>query len=135
MHEVPLSRKIIKILGDEPMEAEAHLVTVPTTTPAPSVRDTATEAVDNVKKIFSPRSIDMNQYQFPDNMKIPWEILLKIRYTPSKGQGCQEQGMTDALGTPEERNGIGLGYLRYPMKDVGKPLAWSLSNHFISVGL
>ena len=41
--------------------------------------------------------------------------------------------MTDALGTPEELNGIGLGYLGH--SNLGKPLACSLSNHFISVGL
>ena len=52
--------KIIKILGDEPIEVEAHLVTVPTTTSAPSIRDSAAEVVNNVKRIFTPRSTDMD---------------------------------------------------------------------------
>ena len=75
----------------------------------------------------------MNQYHFPDHMKRPWEILLKIGYTPGKGLGRQEQGMIDVLGTPEERGSTGLGYLGH--SSLSKPLAWSLSNHFISVGL
>ena len=82
------------------MEVEAHLVAVPTTTPA--WKDSAAEVVDNVKQIFSPRSIDMNQYHFLEHMKKPWKILLKIGYTLGKGLGRQEQGMKDALETPEE---------------------------------
>ena len=135
----PYQRKIIKIMGDEPMEVEAHLVVVPTTTPAwlliPESKNPVIEARDSVKQIFSPRSIDMNQYDFPEHMKRLWEILLKIGYTPGKGLGRQEQGMKDAFETPEERNGTGLGYSGYSVKDLEKPLTWSLSNHFISVGL
>ena len=36
--------------------------------------------------------------------------------------GPQEQGMKDALETPEEHNGTGLGYSGYSVKDLEKPL-------------
>ena len=101
-------------MGDGPIEAKAHIVAVLTTTPAlsltPSRKDPAAEVVDSVKQIFTPRSLDTIQYHFPEHMKKPWEILLKRGYTPRKGLGLQEQGMTDALETPEEHNGMGLGY-------------------------
>ena len=45
----PYQGKIIKVLGDEPTEVEAHLVTVPTTTLVSSVKDSAANAVDNIK--------------------------------------------------------------------------------------
>ena len=41
--------------------------------------------------------------------------------------------MRDVLETPEERSRTGLAYLGHP--DPSRPLAWSLANHFISVGL
>ena len=41
--------------------------------------------------------------------------------------------MKDALETPEERSHTRLGYLGQP--NPTKPLAWSLANHFISIGL
>ena len=129
----PYQGKIIKILGNEPVEAKAHLVTVPTTTPAPLIRDSAAKAISSVKKVFAPRSIDMNQYDYPDHMKRPWEILLKIGYTLGKGLSRQEQGMMDALETPEERSRTGLGNLGHPYPS--RPLAWSLANYFISIGL
>ena len=54
----PYQGKIIKILGDKPIEAKVHLVAVPTTTPAlsltPSRKDSTAEAVDNVKQLFNP---------------------------------------------------------------------------------
>ena len=81
-------------MGDEPIEAEAHLVAVPTTTPVlsltPLSKDPATEAVDSVRQIFTPRRLDMTQYYFPEHMKKPWEILLRIGYTPGKGLSRQE---------------------------------------------
>ena len=43
--------------------------------------------------------------------------------------------MKDTLETPEKRNGTGLGYPRHLSKDLAKPLTWSLSSQFISVGL
>ena len=91
-------------MGDEPMEVKAHLVAVPTTTLSwPLIPESKNPAIDSVKQIFSPRSIYMNQYNFPEHMKRSWEILLKIGYTPGKGLGRQEQGLKDALETPEER--------------------------------
>ena len=49
----PHQREIIKIMGDEPIEAEAHLMAVPTTTPAlsltPSRKDQVAKVVDSVK--------------------------------------------------------------------------------------
>ena len=87
----PYQGKIIKILGDEPVEAEAHLVTVPTTTSAPLIRDSAAKAISSVKKVFAPRSIDMNQYNYPDHMKRPWEICIKIRYTWGKDSAAKSK--------------------------------------------
>ena len=56
----PYQGKIIKVMGDELMEVEAHLVAVPTTTPVvgltPSRKDSAVEAVDSVKQIFTPQA-------------------------------------------------------------------------------
>ena len=101
-------------MGDERMEAEAHIVAIPTTTPAwpliSSGKNPATEARDSVKQIFTPRSLDTIQYHFPEHMEKPREILLRIGYTLGKGLGRQEQGMIDTLETPEERNGMGLRY-------------------------
>ena len=46
----PYQGKIIKIMGDEPIEVEAHLVVVPTTWPLiPESKDLAIEAMDSVK--------------------------------------------------------------------------------------
>ena len=56
---------------------------------------------------------------------------LEVRDSPS---GAKSEPVTiHLLESDLEFNDIGLGYLGH--SSLSKPLAWSLSNHFISVGL